>query len=219
MNKIRTLVRFIVESAVTGEQATSNELALVRQKEGHVIVYVLYDPRAVNQFIESSDYPKMNLSPHLDNMVYGFLAVQPHEGGCWDASEIKNAAAKQGYGPLVYDLAMSDSNGIMPDRISVSKDAQNIWQFYAKKRSDVSRKKFDDFNEPKTEESNDDCTLVDDPTDTLNYAYDGGTNVSSYKAKLLLTHDRFSEETKISKKQVENLLLTLGREFFRKKYD
>lgn len=59
--------------------------------------------------------------------------------GFW---EVKRSAAKSGYGPLVYEIALSSdevtkkNNGLIPDSGSVSRDAQAVWnKFY--QRGDV----------------------------------------------------------------------------------
>lgn len=56
--------------------------------------------------------------------------------------EVKRSAAEHGYGPLIYEIALSSdeltkNNGVLiPDSISISRDAQGVWnKFY--KREDI----------------------------------------------------------------------------------
>jgi hypothetical protein len=44
-----------------------------------------------------------------------------------------------GYGPLIYDIAMSELKTLAPDRVKTSPSAQKIWDFYSTKRRDVRK--------------------------------------------------------------------------------
>ena len=51
--------------------------------------------------------------------------------------EVESVFAHKGFGPLLYDLAMEmvhflGGEGLMPDRTSISYDAKNVWNKYAK---------------------------------------------------------------------------------------
>ena len=60
---------------------------------------------------------------------------------CKGAFMISWAAATDGYGPLLYDVAMEVATlfggGLVSDRTIVSTDAQKVWNYYFKNRSDV----------------------------------------------------------------------------------
>lgn len=51
----------------------------------------------------------------------------------------------QGFGPLLYDIAMESAgeHGLMADRLNVSDDALRIWQYYDVKRPDVEKVQMD----------------------------------------------------------------------------
>lgn len=56
--------------------------------------------------------------------------------------QINGIQARQGWGPLLYDLALEvanefDDEGLMPDRSMVSREAQAVWGHYLNRRSDV----------------------------------------------------------------------------------
>jgi len=75
----------------------------------------------------------------LDSVV-GLIAME--ENSRCDAYEIKNAAADRGYGPGLYDVAMTFAQrdgyrGVTPDRDSVSPDAERVWQYSLTRRSDI----------------------------------------------------------------------------------
>jgi hypothetical protein len=66
------------------------------------------------------------------------------DGDC-DSFTVGTSAARHGYGPLLYDLAMwkarqeSAGEGLMPDRSSVSYSAGDLWAYYFKNRKDVKK--------------------------------------------------------------------------------
>lgn len=55
-----------------------------------------------------------------------------------DAWEVVHSIARGGWGPFLYDLAMefTGDKGLIPDRLSVSPEAERVWSYYAR-RSDV----------------------------------------------------------------------------------
>ncbi len=89
------------------------------------------------------------------------LRKAPH--GCSGAWEVVSANASEGWGPLVYDIAMEyvGNEGIMCDRSSVSPDAARVWDFYLNSRSDVKAVQLDYNREPfiTPEDETDDCLI------------------------------------------------------------
>jgi hypothetical protein len=87
------------------------------------------------------------------------LRKAPH--GCSGAWEVTNARAKEGWGPLAYDIAMEyvGHEGIMCDRASVSDDAAKVWDFYLNSRSDVKAVQLDSLQKPfiTPDDQSDDC--------------------------------------------------------------
>ena len=76
------------------------------------------------------------------------LIVKGHGAGeCSDAWMVANASAKDGWGPLLYDVAMEwateRGGGLMADRVSVSNDAYRVWDYYKNNRPDVEKKQLD----------------------------------------------------------------------------
>jgi len=63
--------------------------------------------------------------------------------GIW---QVKNVAGSQGYGPLLYDIAMEfiykiGDKGLMSDRVLVSEPARAVWDHYYKLRGDIGRER------------------------------------------------------------------------------
>lgn len=221
MKGLRSYIRFLVEAAVGGEQASKQGLALFRAHRGNRVDYILYNPKALAEESKEPGFMSMRLKRPLDEIIVGFVRAMPHSGDCNDAMEVKMSAAAKGYGPLMYDIVMSDGEGgLMPDRVSTSDQAAKLWQFYSTKRGDVEKKPFDDADDPKTPEEDDDCALVKDPNDVLNYSYDGAGN-SGAKSQLMQAHESACEQfasEDMPRKFIEGMLSQMGDAFFDKKY-
>ena len=72
------------------------------------------------------------------NNVIGHISFSKIEK---DLYKIDFSAAEKGYGPLLYDMAMSTiyPNWLAADRNSVSDDAIRVWNFYFNNRTDVEK--------------------------------------------------------------------------------
>jgi hypothetical protein len=207
---------------VGGEQAAKGGLALFRGQRSGRIIYVLYDPKALAEESKQPGFYSMRFSRPLDQIVVAFIKAMPHSGDCNDAMEVKMSAASKGYGPLMYDIVMSDGDGgLMPDRVSTSGQAKKLWQFYGSKRGDVKKVPFDNADDPKTPQEDDDCAFVDDKDDVLNYSYDGPGQASA-KSQLMQRHEdvvaQFEEAGGMKRQSLEGLLMNLGDTLFDTKY-
>jgi hypothetical protein len=219
---LKRYIKLVVEAAVSGEAAVKDKLALFRTQQSGRVLYVLYNPSTVVKEVQKPDFGSMRFSQPIDSLVMGFMEALPHSGDCNDALEVKRSAAVKGYGPLLYDIAMSDGDGgLMPDRVDTSEPAKKVWKFYATQRSgEVDRNPFDDEDEKKTKSTDDDCSLVKDDSDLLNYSYDG-PGQSGPKADLMSRHDlvasKIEEKLKVKRAMLEAALLVMGRNFFKSK--
>jgi TP901 family phage tail tape measure protein len=74
----------------------------------------------------------------------GFVQFKKWKNNLWTVGLSK---ATKGYGPKLYDVAMeavTEAGGMLTsDRALVSKDAQNVWQYYFKNRGDVKKTPLD----------------------------------------------------------------------------
>lgn len=82
----------------------------------------------------------------LGKMMIGRSFSIPGAGFAWEVEEVE---AEQGYGPLLYDIAMEmvfilDDAGITPNRISVSNEAKRVWKKYNETRNDVQKIELND---------------------------------------------------------------------------
>jgi hypothetical protein len=73
----------------------------------------------------------------LQRYIIGHISLR-YSAQC-DAWEVRYSAARDGYGPLTYDVAMwaAGEEGMMADRHAVSLDAQRVWKYYHTRRTDV----------------------------------------------------------------------------------
>ncbi len=221
-SSLRKFVRAILaEAAMTSQGAASNGLALMRKNSGGQNVYVLYVPAEVEKMLVSGDIE----NEAIGRAIVGFISIQPHEGEAWNAGEVKLSAAQKGYGPLMYQYAMTDyAGGLFPDRGSTSAKARTVWQKYAA-RADVEKKPFDDPKSPKTPDPIDDMkpargTTYDGDEAFLNQAYDAPGDASG-RSGLMAAHQQFVTDMtakKFPKNVVETMIDNLGDEYFSVRY-
>jgi len=77
--------------------------------------------------------------------IHGYVEITQSrlkDDNCGGAWEVVQAMAADGYGPLIYDIAMEvasiKGSGIVADRRAVSREAQDVWDFYLRNRSQYS---------------------------------------------------------------------------------
>jgi hypothetical protein len=80
-------------------------------------------------------------------------------GKALDAYEVTSSGAPDGWGPLLYDIAMEvaaeNGSGIMSDRKSVSYSARGIWEYYRDSRDDVEYVQLDNMQNQLTPQDSD----------------------------------------------------------------
>jgi len=83
-------------------------------------------------------------------------------GNCSGAMMVGGSYADKGLGPLLYDVAIEATSGLMADRMGVSDEAENVWNKYMNSRPDIEAVQLDvgkDYNLPQLTPDNesDDC--------------------------------------------------------------
>ena len=243
---IRTFVLSVLkEAAIAPEAALKSGLALaeIADERSNNTAFILYKPshfqERVNELLNKAKEAGSDLSTQKRDLgsllfddptgIVGYVEVKPDDGGCYDAYSIVYTAAEKGYGPMMYDIAMSrvDSHTLVPDRKSVSKAAENVWARYLNGRSDVEKLPLDDITNPKTKPKEDDCTVhTGVPKDSpLNYAYRGTPNAGG---SLISAHYNFLSTiikqlkaaglVKTSPNQIETNLFYAGEGYFSSRY-
>lgn len=131
----------------------------------------------------------------INRIIVGMIkAVHPSstKQPNWGAGVVEKTAARKGWGPFMYDVAMAVLGGLTPDRRFVSPSANNIWSRYKNDRPDVTAKPLDDANRPRTPSTEDDSSFMhpesgdpgDVPQNPLNYAYfiESGPDIARLEA-------------------------------------
>lgn len=186
---------------MTTQQAVSKDLALlVRGK-----ALVLYDPSFYKKFLEEDEVYNVSSAP---GGILGYIKVVPGDSdSSWGAAEVVASAAVKGYGPMMYDIAMSKSEApLMPDRSSLSPKAANVWKYYDKQRSDVKKLPIDDIDNPQTPDPKDDGSVWDPQQyggDSVNKVYTGAHVDSS---KLVANSDAFLKSLEVPQEFVKSLM-------------
>ena len=108
-------------------------------------------------------YP-VNSKTDEDNPVWGdvsFFEKNPAKLSCDDASIIAVTNVADGWGPFLYDIAMEiatmNSNVLSSDRLTVSPEAQDVWDYYSKFRPDVKSHQLDNEYNELTPDESDNC--------------------------------------------------------------
>ncbi len=232
VEKLRECIRAILEAAISSSSASGQGLALyVNSTQSQKVEYVLYSPRALVDAIEAHNVfadDDVDLSEALGavdphDVIYGYIVVRKNSGKCWNSGEVKYSAARKGYGPLMYELAMSDFVRLMPDHGGGSSpSARNVWARYAN-RPDVKKLPFDDIANPKTEPKEDDCHVYMDPDGDIGYlnaAYQGKGDKAG-KDALVRSHQALVGQLSsdgFKKSDVEIALSQMGDEYFGSRY-
>ena len=103
-------------------------------------------------------------SPHSSSKFGGGPCEPKDKGGSKlpPAWEVKWSSAPQGWGPLIYDIAIEVCRvfgaSLTSDRDEVSDEAQNVWRYYDRNRTDVLKGQLDDEVSTLTQDPSDDCS-------------------------------------------------------------
>ena len=245
--RYRALKR-LIEAAVSPSEASSQGLALIIKEMGDGDVYVVYDPEHLLDWciegVKNGDKPEDSIQKNGTGGVVGVIATEKNKskyGPCNDGVVVTNAAAKKGYGPMVYDIVLSMGNPVSPDRNAVSKDAQAVWNTYLNSRSDVEKIPLDDMTNPRTSDPRDDCkfyTANEDPKglkdpeytpkDPRNFSYEKKGGVGSEYSGLFdndeNTFKEFNSQIKslgypeLSKKSWKDQICYAASDYFNIRY-
>lgn len=144
---INEIVEEIVnEKAFLPSEASSQGLALAKFSLNESVYFVLYRPGELLEFAQNLErFNPGFLNPNqlekaiqqlvneTTNPVIGLIRI--YKDSC--AWIVQNSAAEKGYGPMLYDIALSFAgpHGLTSDRAEgVSPSARNIWKHYATQR-------------------------------------------------------------------------------------
>ena len=130
----------------------------------NIVVVINADSKAASIYYgmanNPSEYASLNRSTMGAIDIYS-LKGHPGYGNCGDAWMVGGSGAQEGFGPLLYDIAIEwatqNGGGLISDRGSVSDDAQAVWSYYERNRDDVTAHQLDDLENTLTPEDEDNC--------------------------------------------------------------
>ena len=135
-------------------------------------VYVGIKSGGNNIFVFYSDVEgnrRVTIKPPVGRVAVSKPGRSPHSaqnpGSCLGAWQVISSQVSDGWGPLLYDVAMEVAGdaGLMADRGSLSDDSYNVWKYYMNSRPDVVKKQLDDPDNTLTPEEEDNCDTLSAP--------------------------------------------------------
>ena len=161
MNELRKYIRQLLLTEAAKGPTDIPEGYFIRMKEAadfaefEFVKLVTRPPRT----------PAYIAARSVGDKVYGSIQLYSVEeeivGPCNGAFMISWAGATDGYGPMLYDLAMewatANGSGLIADRGSVSPSAREVWDYYLNNRSDVVPVQLDNAYSDLTDDLTDDC--------------------------------------------------------------
>ena len=121
------------------------------------------------EIIEQGDHAKFRYAykeswsdnPFASKSPGGKVAIMTPDHPCGGAWEVALSTASQGWGPMLYDVAMEwatqNGGGLVSDRSAVSPAARGVWDYYLSNRGDVQSVQLDDLRNTITPEEEDNC--------------------------------------------------------------
>lgn len=149
----------LLEASVDLTALASQGLALYTGDDGTTKDFVLYKPQPLLELVQKAPdilSKKELLSKYASTIVVGFLQITNEKVSSCGAWTVVYSSAQKGYGPVLYDIAMSDISPdyLSSDRNKVSPLARNVWDYYLNNRSS----EFNIRNMPEEEQ----CQFADD---------------------------------------------------------
>lgn len=127
-------------------------------------VYVTIEVDGKDHYVyySNKNAVKLNDSSSVTGMIYLSPVSKKLDGECLNAMVIAGSEATKGWGPLLYDVAIEHAStvasGLISDRNEVSSEAEAVWTYYLKNRSDVEVTQLDNLENVLTpKNSKDNC--------------------------------------------------------------
>ena len=156
MSLLREYIRELLTESAKGP-ADLPDGVYVGIKSGGNNIFVFYSDVEGNR--------RATIKPPVGRVAVSKPGRSPHSaqnpGSCLGAWQVISSQVSDGWGPLLYDVAMEvvGDAGIMADRGSLSDDAYNVWKYYMYSRPDVVKKQLDDPANTLTKSSQDNCDI------------------------------------------------------------
>ncbi len=226
-----------------------DDLALIIDPARHATTFILYNPKYYASIMKDdikksySEFLNIPLRDEFNQFknfysftnvqdvfidtdgIYGYLCINRGrtigmDGSCFDSNEIRSVAARNGYGMIMYLIALSLESPVMPNRSNISNASKKFWSYLDQQREKVTVDPFsnEDGLHKKTEK---DCKVYN--IRSLDQSY---TLKKPIKLKgLVFRHKLFLEQMKVYfktngidfiKTRVSEYILSSGKIFFDK---
>jgi len=148
--KSMSLMEGLLTEAAKGPEDLPDDVVVVRKSDGN----------AISIYYGKADDPSDDEVRPFGSIDIG-LANEKNWGPCGNTWMVLMSMASEGWGPLLYDVAMEHATmtggGMISDRGDVSPDAHKVWNYYLGKRGEVEAHQLDDLENtltPDIEEDN-----------------------------------------------------------------
>lgn len=210
MTTLYKLLNQLVEQAILDESAVHvsamarQGLALMVGGDNMLKKYVLWD------WEEYQDALKQNLTQdQIDplKVIVGYIKIK-NNPAC-DMWTVETSAAQKGYGPGMYDIAMSDifPDGLTSDRGMTSDAARKVWNYmFTNRAHEIDRVPAEEVCQ----------TGQSEPSDPLNFIY----KMKSYTRQDLnpLKENHLKAKQQLNDNNLESNISILASKFFSRKY-
>lgn len=222
MHSIKKLLQEYVKLLIERAANVSDKALGIYPGEGGQMI-VIWDPDVMIEALTSGskgETKKEKIQRSSSNWILGMMTLSSPRSDHWRGWEVKASAAQGGFGPGLYDIAMSLFGAIYSDRSSVSGSAQRVWSYYKDQRIDIKKMPFDDKNVQKTPSTIDDGDVFPGGEDNpLNYAYKGAKSpTSSMRSRHNSSISQIGKLSSMSPSDLNGLIIDAAEEFFASKY-
>lgn len=143
MRLLREYIRELLTEAAKGPKDLIAADTYIKVKVSDEDVFITYADR----FGTSNTYPSRGEPVGEITMAPASEFVRHPIGPCDGAYSIEYSEAMDGWGPMLYDVAIEVATqlggGLTPDRSEVSSAAERVWDYYLSNRSDVNHHQLD----------------------------------------------------------------------------
>jgi hypothetical protein len=170
MKYLRQYIRQILltEGAKPWQDIPEDVVIVIEDLESEAwIYYAVVDSVTGLPNANSSRYRALRKKDKHEEEIWGRIVITKlgarakDYGQCGGAMKVDVSRTAEGWGPLLYDVAIEyatmNANGLIPDRSSVSKEATHVWDYYMRNRGDVMTHQLDDPRNSLTPVDEDNC--------------------------------------------------------------
>lgn len=217
-------LRTLIEAAIKPDDDDAKGLCLaITGVSDSDTSYILYDA-GILRLIKNLKMKRKLSDLEMEScagFMHGFIKTSPSpRGEALGARQVSMSAAIKGFGPMMYDIVMGIEGTLMADRGLPRPAAKNVWSYYLNKRKDVTAKRLDNIDDPKTPPKSDDAEVFDDDdSNPLNYAFSGASAAHNH---LTANHTRVKSKIKgalAEGDKFEEFLDDVGHMFFTDRYN